>query len=137
MPVGYSDHTLGIHISIAAVALGATIIEKHFTLDKNLTGPDHSSSLNPSELIQLVQNIRNIEDALGNGEKLISKSEYKNLKIARKFVVASTKINKGEIFSKENISVKRSGGGESPFKYWEFLGKKSKNNYKKDQIINE
>ena len=137
LQVGYSDHTLGIHIAIAAVAMGATVIEKHFTLDRKLKGPDHNSSIEPKELEFLVKNIRETEISLGSSKKFITSSEIKNVNIVRKFVVASKTINIGEIFSEENLKVKRSGKGLSPFLYWKIIGKKSKNNYKKDDIISE
>ena len=112
--VGYSDHTLGIEIPIAAVALGATIIEKHFTLDKTMEGPDHRASLEPNELKAMVTAIRNIENAMGDGVKKLTESESKNIKIARKSIVASQNIKKGEVFTEENLTVKRPGDGISP-----------------------
>ena len=119
---GYSDHTSGIEIPIAAVALGACVIEKHFTLDKSMKGPDHKASLNPDELKEMVKAIRNIEIALGDGEKRISKSEYKNITIARKSIVASTNIKKGEVFLENNITTKRPGDGISPMKWDNIIG---------------
>ena len=118
LPIGYSDHTKGIHVSLAAVAMGAMIIEKHFTLDINMSGPDHLSSLNPRDFNLLVKNIRDIEKAKGDKIKVVTESEKKNLLIARKFLVASKSIRKGQVFTLENIQVKRSGGGISPLKYW-------------------
>ncbi|AFA49241.1 N-acetylneuraminate synthase [Acetobacterium woodii] len=135
VPVGYSDHTLGIEIPIAAVALGASIIEKHFTLDKKMVGPDHKASLNSMELKKMVKCIRNIEQAMGDGIKCPSKSEIKNINIARKSIVAATDIQKGEIFSKDNLAIKRPGQGISPMKWYEVLGKNSKKFFKKDEMI--
>ncbi len=133
--VGFSDHTLGIEVPIAASALGATIIEKHFTLDRKLKGPDQKTSLEPNELMLMVNSIRNIELALGNFEKNPTKSELKNKKIVRKSLVASKKIVKGELFTIENITAKRPGNGISPMKLKNILGKKSKKNYKIDDLI--
>lgn len=133
--IGYSDHTLGIEIPIAAVALGATVIEKHFTLDRNLDGPDHAASLEPDELKNMVSAIRNIELALGNGVKEPSESEQKNISIARKSIVASSEIKIGEVFSEDNITVKRPGTGVSPMKWHEVLGQKASKNYKIDENI--
>ena len=133
--VGYSDHTEGIEISIAAVALGATVIEKHFTLDKNMEGPDHKASLEPEEFARLVKSIRNIEQALGSPEKKASESEKKNLLIARKSIVASKEIKAGEIFTKENLSVKRPGTGISPMRWYEILGKKAQKDFQEDELI--
>lgn len=133
--IGYSDHTLGIEIPIAAVALGATVIEKHFTLDKSWPGPDHKASLDPLELKQMVFAIRNIEKALGDTEKKISPSEQKNIAIARKSIVAKIKISEGEIFTDDNITVKRPGNGISPMRWEEVLGKPSDRNYEEDDLI--
>lgn len=135
LEVGYSDHTKGIEVPIAAVALGATIIEKHFTLDRNMEGPDHKASLEPQELAEMVKSIRNIEKALGNGEKAPSPSEQKNIAVARKSIVAKTKINSGEIFSEKNITVKRPGTGISPMKWFEVLGKKAIRDFDEDELI--
>lgn len=136
MPVGYSDHTLGIEVPIAAVVLGAVCIEKHFTLDKTLKGPDHIASLEPKELKEMVQSIRNIEQALsGNGKKDVSDSEAKNKPIARKSLVAKSKINKGEVFSIDNITIKRPGNGISPMKWYDYIGKESEKNYEIDDLI--
>lgn len=134
--VGYSDHTLGIEVPIAAVALGATVIEKHFTLDKNLPGPDHKASLELEELKQMVLAIRNIEKALGSsGLKEPSKSEVKNKEIARKSIVARENIKKGEVFTEDNITVKRPGTGISPMQ-WDFvLGKTAKRDFQEDELI--
>ncbi len=133
--VGYSDHTLGIEVPIAAVALGAQIIEKHFTLNKNMVGPDHKASLEPDELKKMVDSIRIIEKTLGNGEKVPTKSESKNIDIARKSIVAKTNIMVGDTFSEENITVKRPGNGISPMKWFEVLGKTATKNFKEDELI--
>lgn len=133
--VGYSDHTTGLEIPIAAAALGATIIEKHFTLDKNMDGPDHHASLEPDELKQMVLAIRNIEKALGDGNKAPSPSELRNIPAARKSLVAALKIKKGEIFSDKNLCVKRPGSGISPLRWDEFMGKPAPKNYEKDELI--
>jgi len=133
--VGYSDHTLGIEIPIAAVALGATVIEKHFTLDRNLPGPDHSASLEPDELKKMVQAIRNIEVALGDGIKKPSASESKNIPIARKSIVAARTIKKGEVFTSENLAVKRPGNGVSPMMWDDYIGKIANKDYYLDEVI--
>lgn len=133
--VGYSDHTLGIEIPIAAVAMGAIVIEKHFTLDKNMDGPDHKASLEPEELKNMVDSIRNIEKAIGDGLKKPSKSEFKNKSIARKSIVASVEIKKGDLFTEDNITVKRPGNGISPMKWHDILGTEATKNYKEDDLI--
>jgi len=133
--VGYSDHTLGIEVPIAAVALGATIIEKHFTLDRTMEGPDHKASLEPGELKAMVNAIRNIEAALGDGIKRTSPSEQKNKLIARKSIVASRFIKKGEIFSEENISVKRPGSGISPVFWDSVIGRRASKDFQEDELI--
>lgn len=133
--VGYSDHTLGIEVPIAAVALGCTVIEKHFTLDKNLPGPDHKASLCPLELKEMVTKIRNIDLALGLGEKKPSPSEIKNMVVARKSIVASRDIIKGEIFNESNLTVKRPGDGISPMNWFEVIGKVSPRNFVEDELI--
>jgi N,N'-diacetyllegionaminate synthase len=133
--VGYSDHTLGIEISIAAVALGAQVIEKHFTLDKTLQGPDHKVSLEPSELKELVLAVRNIDFALGDGVKKVMESEKGNINLARKSLVARQEIISGEVFSSENLTVKRPGGGVSPMFWDDYIGKKSKRDYAQDEQI--
>jgi len=135
LEIGYSDHTLGIEVPIAAAALGAKIIEKHFTLDRNMPGPDHKASLEPSELATMVKAIRNIELAFGDGIKRCSASESKNVNIARKSIVAACNISKGEKFSKVNITVKRPGNGISPLKWDELIGKKAVRNFKEDELI--
>ncbi len=133
--VGYSDHTLGIEIPIAAVAMGAKVIEKHFTLDKNLEGPDHQASLEPEELSAMVRSIRNIEVAMGDGVKKPSKSEAKNIDIARKSIVANRDIKKGEILTEDNLAIKRPGNGISPIKWYEIIGKKATRDFKEDELI--
>lgn len=133
--IGYSDHTEGIEIPIAAVALGATVIEKHFTLDKNMEGPDHKASLEPSELKAMVKSIRNIEQALGTGHKTISESERKNIEIARKSIVAAKDIKEGDIFTEDNITVKRPGNGISPMEWENVIGKVAKRNFQEEELI--
>ncbi|MBM0651458.1 N-acetylneuraminate synthase [Capnocytophaga genosp. AHN8471] len=136
VPIGYSDHTLGIEVPIAAVALGATVIEKHFTLDKTLPGPDHKASLEPEELKAMVIAIRNIEKAIGgSGLKEVSKSEVKNKPIARKSIVATKTIKKGDLFSAENLTVKRPGTGISPMQWDEVIGKIAKKDFEEDDLI--
>ena len=132
---GYSDHTLGIEVDIAAVAMGASCIEKHFTLDCNMEGPDHKASLEPSQLKAMVKAIRNIEKALGSSIKKASKSELLNIKIVRKSIVAKTKIKKGEILTQQNLSVKRPGRGMSPMKCDDVVGTKSTKDYNEDEPI--
>jgi N-acetylneuraminate synthase len=133
--VGYSDHTSGIEIPIAAVALGATVIEKHFTLDRNLPGPDHRASLEPDELKAMVAGIRNIERALGDGIKRPSPSELKNKPIARKSLVAATDIKAGELFSVENLATKRPGTGVSPMLWDEVIGRSASRDFNEDELI--
>ena len=133
---GFSDHTLGIEAPIAAVALGAKVIEKHFTISKKLKGPDHASSLEPKELNEMVKSIRNIENALGKNKKFVTKSEGINKRHVRKSIVALKKIDKGEIFSEKNITLKRPGTGLQPIYWYKIIGKKSKKNYKIDDFIN-
>jgi len=133
--VGLSDHTLGIEVPVAAVALGAKVIEKHFTLNREFYGPDHKASLLPHELVKMVSSIRNIEKAIGSGKKTITRSELKNRKIARKSIVAIKTIKKNEIFKLNNIGVKRPGTGISAEKFYKILGRKSKKNYKLDDLI--
>ena len=134
--IGYSDHTLGIEVPIAAVALGATIIEKHFTLDKTLPGPDHKASLEPEELKAMVMAIRNIEKAVGgSGLKEVSASEAKNKPIARKSIVASNSIKKGDLLTEENITVKRPGTGISPMQWDDVIGKTAKKDFEEDDLI--
>ena len=133
--VGYSDHTRGIEVPVAAVALGASVIEKHFTLDRNLEGPDHKASLEPDELKRMVLSIRNIEKALGDAEKRISPSEAKNIEVARKSIVAASKIEKGEVFTEQNLTVKRPGNGISPMKWLDVVGKTATRLYEPDDLI--
>ena len=136
LPIGYSDHTLGIEVPIAAVALGATVIEKHFTLDKTLPGPDHKASLEPNELKAMISAIRNIEKAIGSsGLKEVSVSEAKNKPIARKSIVASKNIKKGELLTEENITVKRPGTGLSPMLWDEVIGTKAIRDFEEDDLI--
>ncbi len=133
--IGFSDHTNGISVPIAAVARGASVIEKHFTLSKNLEGPDHKASLEPDELKNMITSIREVEKSLGSSRKIPSSTEMKNQNIARKVLVASKNILKGDIFSEKNITVKRAGEGVSSLEYWDFLGKISKNNFQQDEVI--
>jgi N,N'-diacetyllegionaminate synthase len=133
--VGYSDHTLGIEVDIAAVAMGASCIEKHFTLDKTMHGPDHKASLEPKELKSMVASIRNIEKALGVCEKKPSPSESANIKVIRKSIVANQNIKKGDLLTNENIAVKRPGGGISPMKWDEVIGTIAIKNYNADELI--
>ncbi|MBS1488880.1 MAG: N-acetylneuraminate synthase [Bacteroidetes bacterium] len=133
--VGYSDHTLGIEVPIAAVALGATVIEKHFTLDRNMEGPDHKASLEPEELTAMVSAIRNIEKALGSPEKTPSASELKNKNVARKSIVASRGIKAGELLSEDNLAVKRPGNGLSPMLWDTVLGSRAAKDFEPDEQI--
>jgi len=134
--VGYSDHTQGIEVPIAATALGATVIEKHFTLDRNLPGPDHKASLEPNELKAMVSAIRNVELAIsGNGVKEPSKSEIKNKEVARKSIVAAMPIKKGEVFTEKNLTVKRPGNGISPMLWDDVVGKKAVRDFDADDLI--
>lgn len=135
--VGYSDHTLGIEISHAAVALGATVIEKHFTLDRALPGPDHKASLEPNELKSMIDGIRNIEEALGDGKKRLMPSEVSNRDVARKSVVARLPISSGQVLSEENLTTKRPGTGISPMKWSNLLGKKAHRDYSINELIDE
>ncbi|WP_258108819.1 N-acetylneuraminate synthase [Campylobacter lari] len=137
LPVGYSDHTLGITIPIAAVAMGACVIEKHFTLDKSMQGPDHQASLEPEELKAMIKSIRELEQAFGDGVKIPSKSESKNKAIARKSLVAKKVIKKGECFSEENLTTKRPGDGICAMKYDKYLGKIASRDYAEDELIDE
>ncbi|EKT85639.1 N-acetylneuraminate synthase [Leptospira santarosai] len=133
--VGYSDHTSGIEVSVAAVALGASVIEKHFTLDRSLPGPDHKASLEPNELKTMVRSIRNVELSLGDGIKKPSNSELKNISIARKSIVAAFSIKAGEIFTRENLTAKRPGDGISPMRLDEVIGLKAKRDFFEDELI--
>lgn len=133
--IGYSDHTQGIEVPIAAVAMGAEIIEKHFTLDRALPGPDHKASLEPNELKAMVTSIRNIEQVLGSGIKTVSVSERKNMAIARKSIVAAKTIKAGEIYTEENLTVKRPGNGISPMMWDSVIGQKAKRDFQEDELI--
>ncbi len=133
--VGYSDHTVGIEVPVAAVAMGASIIEKHFTLDKSLPGPDHRASLDPAELKAMVCAIRNIEQAIGNGEKHVSDSERPNIEIARKSIIAARDIQAGELLTEENLTVKRPGNGISPMRWDEVIGTRAIRDFKADHLI--
>jgi len=133
--VGYSDHTLGIQVPIAAVALGAEIIEKHFTLNKDMDGPDHKASLEPCELKAMVDSIRIVEEAVGDGDKQPSMSELDNIKVVRKSIVASRDIKLGEVFTEENLTIKRPGDGISPLKWFEVIGQKAKKDFGQDDPI--
>ena len=133
--VGYSDHTVGIEVPVAAVAMGASIIEKHFTLDKTLPGPDHRASLDPAELKAMVCAIRNIEQAIGNGEKHVSGSERPNIEIARKSIIAARDIQAGELLTEENLTVKRPGNGISPMRWDEVIGTRAIRDFKADHLI--
>lgn len=133
--VGYSDHTKGIEVPIAAVALGATVIEKHFTLDRNMEGPDHKASLEPNELKAMVDSIRHIELALGNGMKQPAESEKKNMAVARKSIIASKDIKTGDIFTEENLTVKRPGDGINPMRWFDVIGKYAPRDFEEDELI--
>lgn len=133
--IGYSDHTKGVEVPIAAVALGATVIEKHFTLDKNMEGPDHKASLEPDELKAMVSAIRNIEQALGSGHKTISESERKNIEIARKSIVAACPIKAGELLTEENLTIKRPGNGINPMRWNEVVGTRAIQDYNEEDSI--
>lgn len=135
LPTGLSDHSEGIAIPIAAVARGAVLVEKHFTLDKNMEGPDHKASLEPRELSEMIRSIRQVELALGRGVKAPTVSEVKNKLIARKSLVAAKKILKDEEFTVENLTIKRPGSGIEPYNYWELLGTKAEKNYQEDELI--
>lgn len=134
-PVGYSDHTKGIEVSVAAVAMGAEVIEKHFTLDRNMPGPDHKASLEPDELKELVNAIRNVEKAIGDGNKKPTESELLNRAVARKSIVALKAIKKGELLSEENLTTKRPGNGISPMRWNEIIGTSAKRDYEEDELI--
>jgi N,N'-diacetyllegionaminate synthase len=137
VPVGYSDHTLGIEVAICAVALGATVIEKHFTLDVNLPGPDHKASLNPDQLVDMVRSIRNIESALGDGQKKPTENELLLREVVRKSIVASRPIREGEVFTTENLTAKRAGAGISPMRLQQILGQTANKYYLEDEMITE
>ena len=135
LPVGYSDHTKGIEVPVAAVALGACVIEKHFALDRNMEGPDHKASLEPHELKQMVDSIRNVEKSIGDGIKKVSHSEEKNKDIARKSIIASKAIKAGEVFTEDNVTTKRPGNGINPMRWFDLLGKVAKHDYEEDYLI--
>ena len=135
LKVGYSDHTNGIEVPIAAVALGACVIEKHFTLDRKMEGPDHKASLEPCELKDMVTAIRNIEVAIGEDKKQPSNSEKRNIQIVRKSIVAKRDIAAGEVLSEENITTKRPGTGICPMNWNDVIGKKAIKNFKMDELI--
>ena len=135
VPIGYSDHTVGIAVALAAVALGATVIEKHFTSDRGLPGPDHPASLEPGELADLIRGVRTVEAALGDGAKRPSPSELPNLPIARKSLVAARAITAGEQFDDGNLAVKRPGSGISPMRYWEILERRASRAYAADELL--
>ncbi|MBQ2510020.1 MAG: N-acetylneuraminate synthase [Erysipelotrichaceae bacterium] len=135
LPVGYSDHTKGIEIPTAAVALGACVIEKHFTLDRNMEGPDHKASVEPQELKAMVEAIRHTEVAIGDGVKRVSASELKNQDIARKSIIAAKAIRKGDVFTEDNVTTKRPGSGLNPMRWFELLGKTAKHDYEEDYLI--
>ncbi|WP_374028794.1 N-acetylneuraminate synthase [Bdellovibrio bacteriovorus] len=134
---GYSDHTMGIEVPIAATALGAKVIEKHFTLDRNAAGPDHKASLEPAELKAMVEAIRNINQALGRSEKRPTDSELKNRAVARKSLVAKKAIKAGEVFTSENLTTRRPGSGVSPMRWYEFIGQKSSRDYQENELIHD
>ncbi|MDE6582431.1 MAG: N-acetylneuraminate synthase family protein, partial [Duncaniella sp.] len=133
--VGYSDHTLGIEIPVAAAAMGAKVIEKHFTLDRNLPGPDHRASLTPSDLAEMVKAVRNVETALGDGKKTVAEAERPNIEVARKSIVAARDIKAGEILTEENITVKRPGNGISPMKWDSVIGTRAVKDFPYDSLI--
>lgn len=135
LPVGYSDHSLGTAIALAAVARGATVIEKHFTLDRNLPGPDHAASLLPDELKDMVQGIREVSTALGDERKVPSDVEFENRVVARQSLVAASDIVAGEVFSERNLTTKRPGDGVTPLAYWEYMGRKATRSYRADEPI--
>ena len=133
--VGYSDHTLGIEVPVAAAALGAQVIEKHFTLDKSLPGPDHRASLDPTELAAMVKAVRHIEEALGSGDKTVAESERPNIEVARKSIVAARDISAGETFTEDNITVKRPGNGITPMEWDNVIGRVAKQDFPYDTLI--
>jgi N-acetylneuraminate synthase len=135
LPVGLSDHSPGISVAIAAVARGAAIIEKHFTLDKGLPGPDHKASLEPAELKMLVRSIREVNQALGSFLKGPAEGELQNMPVARKSLISACNIARGEYFNEKNLTVKRPGNGISPMHYWEWLGKVAEKDYREDDVI--
>lgn len=137
LPVGFSDHTQGIHIALAAVARGAAVIEKHFTLDRTLPGPDHVASLEPGELTALVRGVRDVQQALGSGRKLPAPSELKNIAIARKSLIAAQPIKRGQSFNETNLTTKRPGSGVSAMKFYDYVGRTAQRDYSVDDLIDE
>lgn len=135
LPIGYSDHTVGITVPIAAAALGAVVIEKHFTLDQTMEGPDHKASLEPSELTEMVKAIREVESAIGDGEKKPTTLEIENMAVARKSIIAKTAIRKGDILTEDNLTVKRPGNGISPMKWFEVIGTLAIRDFTEDELI--
>jgi N,N'-diacetyllegionaminate synthase len=133
--VGYSDHTVGIEVAVSAAAMGATMIEKHFTLDRNMEGPDHKASLEPDQLAAMVRSIRNIEIALGNGSKEPSTSEQRNINIVRKSIVARCPIHRGDVLTEDTITTKRPGNGISPMRWFDILGTKAVRDFHEDELI--
>ena len=133
--VGFSDHSVGIHLAVAAVAMGATVIEKHLTIDRDLPGPDHKASLEPNELKNLVDQVRDLENAFGDGLKRPTEVELKNKKIARRSLVALKAIKTGDVFTSENVSIKRPGTGRSPFEYWSLLGTRATSDVAENEVI--
>ena len=135
LPVGFSDHTLGTHCAVAAVAMGARVIEKHFTLDKRSDGPDHRASLEPEELSLMVRQIREVEQAMGDGIKRPTISERANIRVIRRSLVAARPIRKGEFFTERNLTAKRPGGGISPLFIWDLAGRVSRRDFRPDQRV--
>lgn len=135
LPVGFSDHSRGIHVAAAAVALGATVIEKHLTLDRSLPGPDHRASIEPDELAAMIANIREVELALGDGRKVPAREEIANRSVARRSLVATGAIRSGEFFTEQNLGVKRPGDGISPIEYWSYLGRKADRDYAANEAL--
>jgi len=135
--VGYSDHSKGITVPIVATTLGATIIEKHFTIDRSLPGPDHKASLEPDELKDMIKGVRMVKEIMGDGLKIPMPSEVENKSVARKSLIAATDISIGDTFTSENLTAKRPGTGISPMLYWNYLGKKSKKNYELNDLIDD
>jgi len=133
--VGFSDHSVGIHLAVAAVAMGATVIEKHLTIDRDLPGPDHKASLEPNEFKNLVEQVRDLENAFGDGTKRPTEVELKNKKIARRSLVALKAIKTGDVFTSENVTIKRPGTGRSPFEYWSLLGTKATSDIAENDLI--
>ncbi len=135
LKVGFSDHSKGIHLAVAAVALGATVIEKHFTLDRSLPGPDHAASLEPGELSEMIASIREVETALGDGRKVPAREEIPNRLLARRSLVATKPVRRGEAFTEQNLDVKRPGSGISPMEYWTYLGSRANRDYVADEAL--